>query len=165
MISLNIHTEKYAAWDLLRIQSTTRGQYATTAAQPTQTAVSQAGRAQAQRIYCSTEGRARWQPAEQYNYWSTEKRAWLCLSVCVCVHARVEIDELQISAFPLTLCCIMTWTVYSGLYFFNTWLCHDTTHTCRSDNFIRASAESKRTTHSFLSTVSAHHWGVKLLDQ
>ena len=28
----------------------------------------QAGRAKAQRIYCSTEGRTHWQPAEQYNY-------------------------------------------------------------------------------------------------
>lgn len=57
-----------------------------------------AWRAGAQRIYCPTEGRAHWQPAEQHNYWITESkpgsRSECRVCVCVCVCAEVHISDL-----------------------------------------------------------------------
>lgn len=107
-------------------EGATRGQCATAA--DVQGGL-QAGRAQTHRIYCSTEGRAHWQPAEKYNYWSTEGRAWQSVRARVCVSVCWDGGGHRLVVSALGLSCSTTWIVYSGLFFLNTWLCHDTAHT------------------------------------
>lgn len=76
-----------------------------------------AAMAQEQRIYCSTEDGAHWQPAEQYNYWSTKREPGnQRVLVCVCWN-RWGIDHRS-QPSP----CAASWP---GQLTAGTWMSHD----------------------------------------
>lgn len=93
-----------------------------------------AAMAQEQRIYCSTEDRAHWQPVEQYNYWSTKREPGnQRVQVCVCSDNR-GIDH-WFSPSP----CAASWPDQLRVGFSSlTCDCLITAQTCKASNLICA---------------------------